>query len=168
MKLQSYLLICLLFFCGTILAQDSPQGNNKEGDVKVYQDDAIKNLIGSPGNNNTNNTTTPSDNKGNSAVSEGDSAKTLPYEEKRGNYRILVFSGNDQKRSKKEAFSKRDMVKGRFPSMSVDVKYDSPYWKVRAGFYASKTDAEAALHLLKNAFPGFGGEMYIIRVAKTK
>ena len=152
MKLRLFLLTSLLIFSFALFAQE-----DVEGEIKVYQDEAIRNLIGTPRTDTTI--------QGSSIYDDDNTVRAYPEENKRGNYRILVFSGNDKKRSKNEAMSKRDLVKGRFPEITVDVHYDSPVWKVRAGFYTNKIDAENALHVLKNAFPSFGKEMYIVRVS---
>lgn len=166
MKLRIYLLSLALFSCvGLIMAQDNPQKKNTqdiEGEVKVYQDEAIKNLIGTPRTD----TSSQNDNHINSENNTSTSI-TPSMDNRRGSYRILVYSGST-KESKNEAFSRRNLIKERFAEMSVDVNYNSPLWRVRAGFFTTRTEAEAALHQLKNAFPGIGAEMYIIRVAPQK
>lgn len=165
MKTRLSLFVSLLFISVAALAQDNPPSKSKdvEGEVKVYQDEAIKNLIGAPRSQSA------TQGGGSDTATSGDnSSKATPSDGKSGSYRILVYSGNDQKKSKQEAFSRRNQIKGRFADMSVDVYYDSPMWKVRAGRYASKSDAESALHALKNAFPSFGKEMYIVKVAASK
>ncbi|NDW08191.1 SPOR domain-containing protein [Dysgonomonas sp. 520] len=158
MKLHFYFLIAFVMTSFSVMAQQ-----DVEGEVKLYQDEAIKNLIGSPRKDSTINHNNPDS----TYEGDGEVHKNAPIDGRKGNYRIQVFSGN-QKDSKKEAMSKRSLVKERFPSMVVDVQYESPIWKVRAGYFTNNADAQAALYELKNAFPAFGREMYVIRVAQKK
>lgn len=169
MKSKLYILFSFLFICVTLAAQDKPPvkaTEDIEGEVKVFQDEAIRSLIGVPANNSQNNNTSEGGNATSTQQNGSNVTKgNLPVEEShRGNYRILVFSGNE-KRSKNEAFSRKNLVKGKFSDMSVDVTFESPMWRVRAGHYTNRADADAALYVLKNSFPSFGREMYVVRVA---
>ena len=159
MKLRACFLFTLLISALSLMAQDN------EGEVTLYQDDAIKNLIGAP-RNNTSDSGSESNNDSTTVLEENYDAYQN-NDGRRGNFRVQVFSGN-QKNSRKEATSKRNLVKERFPQLQADIQYDSPVWQVRVGYYTNRADAEAALHELKNTFPSFGREMYIVRVAPKK
>ncbi|MDH6355699.1 hypothetical protein M2132_002045 [Dysgonomonas sp. PH5-45] len=160
MKFRYYIFLLLLPLSISLHAQSEDKDDKKEGDVKVYQDDAIKNLIGAPNN--------AAQDQGDSTLNDGSERNGNISDHKRGNYRIQVYSGYDPKKSKNEATYKRGLVKSRFPELSVDIKYEAPAFKVRAGHYPSKADAESALRALKGAFPEFSRDMYVVRVTRSR
>ncbi len=130
-----------------------------QGRVVIYQDDAIKNMVGSivranPSVSDTNGTDSQL-----SVVADNNSAKN--YVKAKG-YRIQVFSGSDQKRSKNEAQYRKDAVQSMYPNMDVTISYASPVWRVRAGNFKTAEQAQQALTEMKDKFPAFGREMRII------
>ncbi|MCC8143734.1 MAG: SPOR domain-containing protein [Tannerellaceae bacterium] len=78
-------------------------------------------------------------------------------------FRTQVFSGNNQRSSKDEAFAKEQQVKELFPDLPTYVTYTAPFWRLRVGDFRSHEEAYRMLHLLRDAFPSFGKEMYIVR-----
>lgn len=78
-------------------------------------------------------------------------------------YRTQVFSGNNQRKSKDEAFEKEKMVKELFPTVPTYVTYTAPFWKLRVGDFRSHEEAYHMQRLLMAAFPSFGKEMYIVK-----
>lgn len=160
-----YITVSFLLFCGSFLmAQDTIVDDlNKtkagQGNVTVYQDNAIKNLLGNRNNQSeesTETTTTPHS-------SGQQQNRPIDSSYKGRGYKVLVFSGNDQRKSKNEASSKRNLIKSRFPHLPVEISYEAPMWRVRVGNYASKADATDAMQQLRAAFPAFGREMYIVK-----
>lgn len=158
-------IICLSFFSATAMfaqssvVEDLNQSKKGEGNVKVYQDDSITKAIESlpvtPISKDTSNSTTNSNTNTTTTIKQTSSSS-------RG-YKIQVFSGNDQKKSKNEANHRQNLVKSRFPQLHVTISYSAPVWTVTAGGFASRADADKALQELRAAFPSFGREMYVIR-----
>lgn len=77
-------------------------------------------------------------------------------------YRIQIFSGNSQKKSKAEAARKEQMVKQLDPTLETYVTFDSPFWRLRVGNYRSHEEAELRLRVFRKEFPSFGKEMYVV------
>ncbi|MEG1586824.1 MAG: SPOR domain-containing protein [Bacteroidales bacterium] len=77
-------------------------------------------------------------------------------------YRIQIFSGNNQRESKNEAYSKETQIKSIFPMMETYVTFQSPFWKLRVGNFRTSEEAHAKLRELKQAFPKWK-EMFIVR-----
>ena len=56
-------------------------------------------------------------------------------------YRTQVFSGNNQRVSKDEAFRKEKEIKELFPEIPTYVTYNAPFWKLRVGDFRSHEEA---------------------------
>lgn len=78
-------------------------------------------------------------------------------------YRVQVFSGNNQRTSKNEAFDKEKEVKQNFPDIPTYVSYNAPFWRLRVGDYGSHEQAYHMLRQLTDAFPSYSKEMYIVK-----
>lgn len=83
-------------------------------------------------------------------------------------YKILVFAGNNQNKSKTEAQTKLKQVREAFPGQEVTITYQAPFWRVMAGNFLTKQEAEESLKEMRKKFPSFGKEMYIIDKQKVK
>lgn len=118
-----------------------------QGNVIVYQDEAIKGILAKP---------TPSNLP---VYSSGDGS--VQYVKMRG-YKIQVFSGNDQRKSKDEAYHKQRLINDRFEDIETVVFFNSPRWILRAGNYKSRSEANDAMEQFRQQFPNFGKEMYVI------
>lgn len=158
MKKSLYIFLVLCLFSGFALAQDDNKTIIDElnssrwgqGNIKVMQDEAIQNILGVR------------------QVTVIDTTKTLGvidpmvnFTKVRG-FKIQVFSGNNQQRSKREAESKQAQVKSAFPELETVVSFQSPFWRLRVGNFTSRADADAVLREMKKTFPAFGREMYIV------
>lgn len=116
-----------------------------KGKVTIHQSDAMRNLIG--------------------RRLEGDGIEltdSTAYLKIQG-FRTQVFSGNDQRRSKDEAFKKEKEIKELFPTVTTYVSYNAPFWKLRVGDYRTHEEAYRMLRILMEAFPEFKKEMYIVK-----
>jgi hypothetical protein len=118
------------------------QSNDLEGNgsIKIVSDPKIAALIGKPSGNNADN---------------GQSIKI-------NGYRIQVFMGNNPKTAKGEAEQKESLIKASFPEITSEIKYVAPNWKVLAGDFMTKDEADVFKQKLQKAFPAFGKEMYIV------
>lgn len=149
----SLFLIC--FLTNTITAQDNnisiiKELNSKKanaGSVKIFQDDVISPQVAQYADAYT-----------------SDKPETIALSNQlvRG-YRIQVFSGNNQNKSKEEAEKKRNLIKAEFPQHQTILQYDSPSWRLRVGNFTSRYEAEELLKELRKSFPSFGKEMYIVQ-----
>ncbi len=91
-----------------------------------------------------------------------ETADSLTYLKVQG-YRTQVFSGNNQRISKDEAFRKEKEIKELFPEIPTYVTYNAPFWKLRVGDFRSHEEAYHMMRSLMDAFPEYGKEMYIVR-----
>lgn len=165
MQLISKLFLIIFFFQASLaMAQQPVQSNagkqNREtiveelnsnratqGNVMVYQDEAIKGILAKPN---------PVDRP---VYSSADG--TTQYVKMRG-YKIQVFSGNDQRKSKDEAYYKQGLINDAFDDIDTVVYFNSPRWILRAGNFRTREEANGVLNQIKSQFPNFGKEMYII------
>lgn len=124
----------------TIIQSLVKEVKNK-GKVIIHQDDRIAALIDkqkpSTGNNQ------------NFTVGKG--------------YRIQIYSGNDQNRSKKEAFDRDAIFKRDFPELETFITFKSPFWRMRVGNFSSYEEAFKELRRIKEAYPQYGKETYIVK-----
>ena len=116
-----------------------------KGIVAVHQSDAIERLIGER-----------------MRGANVETTDSLTYLKVPG-FRTQVFSGNNQRASKDEAFRKEEEIKELFPDVPTYVTYDAPFWKLRVGDFRSHEEAYHLMRQLMKAFPAFGKEMYIVR-----
>ena len=171
MKRYWFVLFFALIFTGLTQAQNSSiikdlnSPKQGQGSITVYQDESIDGLIGAKITSTPPASQGGSNNDSNSSAGESNptntGAKPTQYIQSKG-YKIQVFSGNDQKKSKNEAYSKKSLIEGNFPDMEVAITFNSPVWRVRAGNFKTYEQAFQALKDLKNAFPSFGREMQIV------
>lgn len=116
-----------------------------KGVVTIHQSEAIRNLVG--------------------ACKFGKDVETTDDETflKIQGFRTQVFSGNNQRKSKDEAFNKEKEIKELFPELPTYVTYTAPFWKLRVGDFRSHEEAYQALRQLMVAFPAYAKEMYIVK-----
>jgi len=86
---------------------------------------------------------------------------TVQYHKMRG-YKIQAFSGNNQRTSKNEANRKQGQINNAFPEHETVVLFESPFWRLRVGNFATREEAEEVMRELRRTFPSFGKEMYIV------
>ncbi|MDL2277225.1 SPOR domain-containing protein [Parabacteroides sp. OttesenSCG-928-G07] len=161
MKHLLRILVCVSLFLLTVphlQAQQSAQNGNissifdalnqysfGKGEVIINQSDELRNLVGVR--------------KHGANVEEVDGESYLKLQ----GFRLQVYSGNNQRTSKDEAFNKEQEIKDLFPDVSTYVTYAAPFWRLRVGDFRSH---EEAYHLkldLTKAFPVYAKEMYIVR-----
>jgi hypothetical protein len=118
-----------------------------KGRVTVYEDESISHVLGRP-------MAPPR-----TVYTNADG--TVRYYKMRG-YKIQVFSGNDQRTSKNEALRKQNQINKAFPELETVVLFDSPFWRLRVGNFATREEAEEVMEELRRTFPSFGKEMYIV------
>lgn len=118
-----------------------------QGNVTVYQDEAIKGILAKSAPTNL------------PIYTSGDGS--VRYVKMRG-YKIQVFSGNDQRKSKDEAYYKQKLINDSFDDIETVVYFQSPRWILRAGNFRTRAEANVVMEKFRDQFPNFGKEMYII------
>lgn len=129
-----------------ILKELNSRGPGK-GNVTVYEDESIKQILGRP--------------MGPPRTIYSDAEGSVQYYKMRG-FKIQAFSGNDQRTSRDEANRKQSLIKNQYPDHEAVVLFETPFWRLRVGNFQSRPEAEAALQQLRESFPSFGKEMYIV------
>lgn len=149
--------LCILLGASALSAQTDGGGQVEDiidalqervpgkGTVTVRESDALRNMLGKRLHGE--------------GVEKTDSTAFLKIQ----GYRTQVFSGNNQRKSKDEAFRKEKEIKELFPDVPTYVSYTAPFWKLRVGDFRSHEEAYHMQRLLMTAFPSFGKEMYIVR-----
>jgi hypothetical protein len=78
-------------------------------------------------------------------------------------FRIQVFSGNDHRTSKEEAFKREKEINEAIPELMTYVNFDAPFWRLRVGDFNAREEAYDTQHQLMQLFPNYRKEMYIVR-----
>lgn len=115
------------------------------GTVTVHQSPAIRQMIGRPMDSDR--------------IEDSNGQQFLLS----AGYRIQIFSGNNQRSSKEEAFGKEQQIKNQFSDVPTYVSYTAPFWRLRVGDYLSYEEAFRMMQKLVGAFPSFRKEMFITK-----
>ncbi|MDR3268260.1 MAG: SPOR domain-containing protein [Tannerella sp.] len=78
-------------------------------------------------------------------------------------YRIQIFTGNNQRKSKDEAFTKKGQIDKLYNDIPTYVTYTAPFWRLHAGDYMSYEEAFCIMHKLIASFPSFKKEISVIK-----
>jgi hypothetical protein len=125
---------------GSIISALQSNGSGSNGTITIVSDPKISALIGRPSGNGSN--------RGQVVKMNG--------------FRIQVFMNNNPKTAKGEANQKESLIRNSFPEITTYLKYDAPNWKVLAGDFMTRDEADVFKQKIQKAFPAFGKEMYII------
>lgn len=79
----------------------------------------------------------------------------------RSGYRIQVFSSNAPNARNTASYRARQLESA-YPEIETDVLYKAPFWSVRTGSFISRSEAQEFIARLKDRFPGFAREMYVV------
>jgi len=131
-----------------------------QGNVVIYQDESITGLIGTRSSASVS-ITDGGEGLGTIVDNNIPKVQNTGFIRTKG-YKIQVFSGNDQKRSKQEAEHRKSQIINNFSDIEVVITLVSPVWRVRAGNFKTYEQAFQTLTELKKAFPSFGREMQIV------
>jgi hypothetical protein len=154
--LHKRLLIILIGLCGYGVshAQQSPYfsifdlfeetpGKGK-GTVIIHQPESLKKLVG---------TRIDSDNV--------DAVNGKTYLMAKG-YRVQVYSGNDQRKSREHAENMQEQLHKMYPEIQTYITLKAPFWKLHVGNYRSFEEASQMLRTLRQDFPQIKNEIYIV------
>ena len=81
----------------------------------------------------------------------------------RTGYRIQVFDDNNPRTARQSASSVKSRIENSFPAYRAYVTFNSPYWRVKAGDFRSRAEAESAMAEIKKAFPELKAYIRIVR-----
>jgi len=115
-----------------------------EGKVIVHQSNALKKLVG-----------TRIDSENIDVVN----GKTFLVTQ---GYRVQVYSGNNQRTSRAEAFKLQTKIKELYQDIATYVTFNAPFWKLHVGNYRSFEEASLMLRDLRSTFPQIKNEIFII------
>jgi len=148
MRKLSFLLLALLLFSAAkaqvkqvTIIDDLKTVEIGKGIVEIESDSRITDLIGFPA----------------SSISISENA----YRQANG-YRIQVFMSNNSRTGRSEATHKGNLIREMFPEKATYITYDAPNWKLLAGDFMSREEAEMFKQQLRKAFPDFGKEMFTV------
>lgn len=77
-------------------------------------------------------------------------------------YRVQVYNGNVSS-SKREASRRASEIAQLYPDLHCDLTYRAPFWRLLVGEFSSREEAEHAEKELKESFPSYAREIYIVR-----
>ena len=149
--MKKIFLFSMLFFVQYIHAQStvirSIETNNSTSVAKIdiHQDPRIENRV-------------------NAYINRID--PTMPYTGP--GFRVQVFSSNNFKTAKADAYSIEKQIKNTFPEQQVYVTYSSPFWKVRVGNFRTNDEAQKLRSEILKVFPGLGRNAYAVRENRVR
>jgi len=115
-----------------------------EGRVVIHQSEEIKQLVG-----------TRIDSENVDLINGKTFLKTIGY-------RIQMYSGNLQQKSREEAESLQKKIAGQYPDITAYVEFDAPFWRLRIGDFRSFEEASMMLRILRSSYPQKKNEIYIL------
>ncbi len=83
-------------------------------------------------------------------------------------YRVQIYSNNNPKKAKSEAFALQKLFKNNYPQMTVYVTYAAPFWKVRIGDFTNHFEALVFARKLEAANPKMVGEIFVMQEDAVK
>ena len=83
-------------------------------------------------------------------------------------YRVQVYSNNNARKAKSEAFDLEEKLNEVFPEVKSYVTYSAPFWKVRLGDFSNYAEAVIFSKKVKSALPKLANEIIVIKENSTK
>lgn len=156
-KKMRTIIILVFFLTASIVANAQQQRreilnelntpSQRGGRVTVFEDESTRQVLGRP--------ITPARQ---ATIAPDGSA----FYEMQG-YRIQAFVSNDQRTARDQAQARRDAINNAFPEHQAEMYFTSPWWRVRAGNFETRDEAEEAMHQMRRILPAFGRELSIVR-----
>jgi hypothetical protein len=146
------MIVCASGQTQTIIDDLHREPRASDGLINVMADSVINALIGSPGGKVV--ALTLSDSIAAGLASAVDSTGYVSI------YHVQVYSGNQQK-ARAEAQSRQAAVRQTFPNTPVYLTYNAPNFKVTAGDFSTREEAEAFKQQLARTLK-FGREAFIV------
>ena len=83
-------------------------------------------------------------------------------------YRVQVYSNNNARKAKTEAFELETKLVELFPDVKCYVSYSAPFWKVRLGDFSNYSEAVVFSKKVKSTLPKLANEIIVIKENNTK
>lgn len=83
-------------------------------------------------------------------------------------YRVQVYSNNNARKAKSEAFDLEEKLLELFPEVKCYVTYSAPFWKVRLGDFSNYAEAVIFSKKVKPTLPKLANEIIVIKENNTK
>ena len=83
-------------------------------------------------------------------------------------YRVQVYSNNNARKAKTEAFELETKLVELFPDVKCYVSYSAPFWKVRLGDFSNYAEAVVFSKKVKSTLPKLANEIIVIKENNTK
>ena len=83
-------------------------------------------------------------------------------------YRVQVYSNNNARKAKSEAFELESKLLELFPDIKCYVTYNAPFWKVRLGDFSNFADAVLFSKQVKQTLPKLANEVIVTKDNNTK
>jgi hypothetical protein len=148
------LAVCASGQAQTIIDDLHREPRASEGLINVMADSVINALIGSPGGKvATLNTLADSIAAGLATAVDSTGYVSV--------YRVQVYMGSNQQKARAEAQSRQAAVRQKFPDIATYLTYSAPNFKVTAGDFSTRDEAEAFKQQLARTL-GFGREAFIV------
>lgn len=81
----------------------------------------------------------------------------------RTGYRVQVYDDNNPRTGRHNAEAYNARVAAQFPHLRTYLSFNSPYWRVKAGDFRTRAEAESALAQIRSAFPALSAYLRIVR-----
>lgn len=164
---NAFFILFLLFSTGIFgqsFTQTLQEKRPGQGSVKIFQDDAIDDLVNGNVkkdfskseklvNTKTHNEKRIAD-QSDESISLGDDVVIAPknrtYKKSYSatGFRIQIFSGDDSRNSRQRAYAMGSKFKSYFPTLPVYTHFFSPHWICRVGDFRTYEEANGYLHQL--------------------
>lgn len=77
-------------------------------------------------------------------------------------YRVRAYSGNQQAKSRAAVYKIQAELLASMPELETYVLFKSPNWRLMVGNFRTTEEAQAVLRQLKQKFPEYGREMFVV------
>lgn len=124
---------------------------NASGTISVVQPAALTSLL----------QCTPAAESTTAASVTSDARTSTPVQ--RTGYRVQIFEDNNPQTARRQAEHYNSEIHSRFPQYRSYITFNSPYWRVKAGDFRSRAEAEAAMAEFRAEFPAIGSFMRVVR-----
>lgn len=83
-------------------------------------------------------------------------------------YRVQVYSNNNARKAKTDAFELEEKLVELFPDVKCYVSFSAPFWKVRLGDFSNYAEAVVFSKKVKSILPELANEIIVVKENNTK
>ena len=83
-------------------------------------------------------------------------------------YRVQVYSNNNARKAKADAFELEEKLVELFPDVKCYVTYSAPFWKVRLGDFSNYAEAVIFSKKVKSTLPKLANEIIVVKENNIK